>query len=695
MINLALLSNIAGACLFLILSCLLLINWQKRLISTALLTASCLSAAWFLISTVDSLDVSVSLALLQFAELVRGAAWIVLTLLVLKFSSEKSRIEKSDKIFFAVFAFFVIAIIVYIFFGRYLDYRLYYQLEKNNTVFIGFLILSLFGLTLLEKLYRNTVESRRWAIRYFCFGLGGIFIYDFYLYSDALLFKRVNVDLAYARGIVNALCVPLIAVATVRNPNWGMELFVSRHVVYRSVVVLGAGIYLVLMSVVGLYIKKIGGNWGGVFQICFFFCALLILFALIFSSNLRTRLKVNLAKHFYKNKYDYREEWINFNKALSTIENTSGNKKELLKILSEVISCDGAGLWLHSEKEQSYKLIDSYGDITKTVNEFDINDELCVFLRHKKWVINVAQYNNQANTYEGLDLPAWITSDSNIWVIFPLYQNDALYGIIMLSNNSANQTFTWEDADLLKTMGYQISNYLALEKVSESLSEAKQFEAFNRLAAFVVHDIKNVIAQLSLITSNAEKYGKDPEFIEDAFATISDATERSKRLLKNLNKVDLNTVMKKSRFAIKQLLASHFDKRPFLDLDLDDIADNIVVEVDADNLISVLEHLIENAFDASEQEAHVSLKLAHLNEQVKIQVIDQGLGMSQEFIEKRLFRPFDTTKGNAGMGIGVYESRELIEAMAGHIAVESEQGQGTVFTILLPALIPANTDARD
>lgn len=657
------------------------------MIGGILLFSSLVSTIWFALVAAHSLDINVSLSMLQFMELTRGVGWIALILCVLKFSSTGSRLEKNDKIFFSVFSLFVVLIIIYIFFGRHLDYRLFYQLEKNNTLFLGFLILSLFGLTLTEKLYRNTIESRRWAIRFFCFGLGGIFIYDFYLYSDAMLFKRVNLDIWYARGIINGFCVPLIAVATVRNPNWGTELFVSRHVVYRSVVVFGAGFYLIMMSATGLYVKQIGGSWGGVLQASFFFGALIILFSLVFSSNLRTRLKVNLAKHFYKNKYDYREEWLNFTKALTSVENDSKSTEHLLMSLANIVSCDGAGLWLFNEKNKTYLFVEKWGEFPEKNTNIESQNELTIFLTRKQWVIDIDQYNAKSNAYEGLELADWIKEIESSWLILPLFQDDRLLGFIILTNTDEKRNFNWEDADLLKTVGYQISSYLALEKATESLSEAKQFEAFNRLSAFVVHDIKNVVAQLSLITSNAEKFGNDPEFIADAFSTISDATNRTKRLLKNLNKADVQVAVKKEHVNLAELIEIKFSSINNLVIHKEENGKDCTVQGDPDHLHSVIEHLLQNAFDASNEDQTVTLCLSKNEHQCFISIKDQGTGMTQEFIETRLYRPFDTTKGNAGMGIGVYESRELISEMGGNLSVESEEGQGSTFTISLPVYI--------
>src|SRR3569832_1991848 len=151
---------------------------------------------------------------------------------------------------------------------------------------IGDVARAVIGLVLVEQLFRNTRTDKRWAIKYLCFGVGGLFAYDFFLYSDALLFKRLDLDLWQARGLINALIVPLIAVSAARNPEWSLDVFVSRRMVFLSAAVMAAGIYLLAMAAGGAYIRLYGGTWGSVVQAVFLFGAGLVLVVLLFSGQM-------------------------------------------------------------------------------------------------------------------------------------------------------------------------------------------------------------------------------------------------------------------------------------------------------------------------------------------------------------------------------------------------------------------------
>ena len=174
------------------------------------------------------------------------------------------------------------------------------------------MLLAVAGLVLVEQIYRNTPLDQRWAIKFLCIGVGGLFVYDFYLYANGLLFKQLDGAIWSARGAVFAMVVPLIAVSASRNPQWSLQVFVSRHVVFHTAALLGAGVYLLAMAAAGYYIRAYGGSWGGIAQAVFLFGAMVLLALLIQSGQLRSRVRVFLGKHFFKNRYDYREEWLRF-----------------------------------------------------------------------------------------------------------------------------------------------------------------------------------------------------------------------------------------------------------------------------------------------------------------------------------------------------------------------------------------------
>ncbi len=687
MANLGLICNSIGAMLFLFLFCLLLINWKGKLVSFLLSISAFVSAVWFAAVAWHAINGPVSLNMLRILEFARDLSWLSLLILVIRYGSGDRQLQRTDKQFIFLFLAFVSMFFVIVLTNQFFRFIELESLGGLSNLYFFYLVLALFGLLLVEKLYQNTAVGQKWNIRYFCLGIGGIFIYDFFLYSDAMLLKSINPDLWYARGLINALCVPLIVVSIVRNPHWEANLFVSRHVVYRSIVVIAAGIYLSVMAAAGYYVREYGGTWGSSLQITFFFGAIIILIVVIFSNQFRSTLKVTLAKHFYKNKYDYREEWLKFTSTLAEEVPKGEEYTHVIRTIAGIINCKGGAIWLHDPQTEMYSLVKTWSDFPNLNLRLTNEDDLIAFLEQKKWILDIKEYLASPEKYEHIYIDDQLTGIKNLKLILPLIYNDSLIGFITLSSED-NKIINWEDADLLKTMANQSASYIALLRANEQLTEAKQFEAFNRLSAYVVHDIKNLVAQLSLVSANAIKFRDNPEFVDDAFETIENATSKMKRMLKSLSKQELDRVGNQIRLNVISTINSVIENRagdlpvPKLEFNQGDI----YVSADADKFASVIEHIVQNAQEATADDGEILIRAGRENGQVYIVIEDTGCGMTEEFLQHHLFKPFDTTKGNAGMGIGVYESRDIIRNMNGKLDVESAPEKGTCFTITLPEL---------
>ncbi|MEJ2565528.1 MAG: PEP-CTERM system histidine kinase PrsK [Gammaproteobacteria bacterium] len=549
---------------------------------------------------------------------------------------------------------------------------------------IGHLALALVGLVLVEQLFRNTRPENRWAIKYLCLGVGGLFAYDFYLYSDALLFKRIDVDLWLARGMINALVVPLIAVSAARNPEWSLDVFVSRRMVFHSAAVLGAGIYLLAMAAGGAYVRVYGGNWGHVAQAVFLFGALVVLLVVLFSGHAQARLKVFLNKHFFNYKYDYREEWLRFIRTLSAGEPGMALRERVIEAIANIMDSPGGALWWRREPGR-YEFV-AHWNMSEVDSAYENADgSLAQFLAARNWVVDLHEYGDKPEAYAALQLPQWLRDLRRAWLVVPLMHHEGLVGFVVLARPRAARACNWEDNDLLKTAGREAASHLAQMEAAEALVNARQFEAFNRLSAFLIHDMKNVVAQLSLVVNNAAKFKHKPEFVEDAFKTIENAALKMNHVL---NQLRSGTVARGrlSQVDLQQLLtdvvAAHRGKEPVPALECR--ARGLVMSVVRDKLADVLSHIIQNAQEATPADGRIEVVLQNSGSVAVIEVRDTGCGMDGDFIRNRLFRPFDSTKGRSGMGVGAYEAREFVRELGGQLDVESERGVGTCFRIRLP-----------
>ncbi|SEL70174.1 putative PEP-CTERM system histidine kinase [Colwellia chukchiensis] len=548
-------------------------------------------------------------------------------------------------------------------------------------LFLLFIILNLWLLVLLEQLYRNANLQVRWAIWPLVVALASVAIFDFVLFAQATMVDGIDFDFWFSRGYLTLLVMPLLLVSTRRIKNGEVRIFVSRNVVFYSSMLMIAGAYLLLMAFAGYIINYIGGQWGDFVSIGFLALSIMVLVALLITESLRRRVKVFIAKNFFANKYEYRDEWLNLIEKIETSSGASHYQMATQIMMAKVEAHCGA--IVKKVSKQHYQTKYQQGIIIDDVLEEHLLS-VGVFCQQQGWIVDVNEYQERPQVYPSLDLNLALCRSQNIQIIVPIFIGKAFYGLFLLANEQKIKQLNWEDRDLLFAVSKQLGNFISLYEATDKLSESKQFDAFNRMSAFLVHDLKNVQAQLALITTNAEKHRDNPAFIDDVFETVESATERLTKVLSQLRK--------------KQVEQSTYRK-----VDLAKIITNVVAQcnisepkvefnaqgdchtfINPESFQSVMHHLIQNAQEATKDTGWVKVTIAALKRKIRITIADNGCGMSASFINERLFKPFDTTKGNAGMGIGVFEAKQFFEGMAGTIAVTSTPNEGTVFTIDLP-----------
>lgn len=539
-------------------------------------------------------------------------------------------------------------------------------------------------LVLIEQLYRNTAQQHLPRLKLFYLSIGGLFAYDFYFFADALLFGRLDLNIWLARGAANSLVVPLIAFSTARAQPWSWELVVSRKVVFHASVLIGVGLYLSVIALGAYYIRLYGGKWSPALQPVLFSAAVVAGVILLLSNDLRSRFKVLVDKHFFQHKYDYREEWLHLISILSGDALHATVSERIVFALGRLVDSPGGSLWLCNghggcEHERSWNLSDE-----RSSNSEDFSD-LLAFLAARRWIVSLDELRSNPGVYQGLTVPASLTEAKHLWLIVPLLHEDGLLGFATLSRPRTPQQLNWETLDLLKTAATQAASYLAFEQAAKALADARQFEGFNRLSAFVVHDLKNVIAQLSLVARNAERHKRNPVFMEDAIATVRNSVERMRRLLTQLRGATPGNGQDRVKLgeAVRLAVAESESRSPRPVFMAETTGDSIVY-ADRDRLVAVIDHIIQNAQEATPATGGVSVRLIEKDQQASIEISDDGVGMEAAFIRERLFRPFDSTKGLSGMGIGAYECREFVQSLGGRVEVSSSPGKGTRFVIILP-----------
>jgi len=562
-------------------------------------------------------------------------------------------------------------------------------LDLERTRAMAALLRGIVGLVLVEQLLRNGDQAQRWSAKPLCLGLGIAFAYDVFVYSQAALFRTFDSEALGLRAAVHALGLPLLFVAARRRDDWLGRLHVSRAAVFQSATLLMVGCYLLLVSGLGYYVRYSGGEWGRALQLALIVVALLVLGVLVLSGSLRSRLRVYISKNFFSYRYDYRLEWLKFTATLASGASPRDIGITVVRALADLVESPAGALWLRGSDGRGFAQAARWN--VPEAARSDGLDALTAYLLRRGWIVDLAELRRGGGGYEALELPDWLRDDPCAWLVVPLQASGELLGFVLIAPSRAVFEINWEVRDLLKTAASQASGYLAQVQATEALLEARKFEAFNKMSAFVVHDLKNIITQLSLMMKNAQRLRDNPEFQQDMLDTVENSLEKMRQLMLQLREgekphgvssgVDLEPIA-------RRLAKAAASKGRVLELEL---LAPVSTRGHGERVERVLGHVVQNAFDASPADARVSLRLDRQGSQARVQIADRGSGMSEDFIQNRLFKPFQTTKAN-GMGIGAYESYQYLQELGGKITVESKLDQGTTVTILLP-LFHATADA--
>ncbi|OUS23470.1 hypothetical protein A9Q98_14930 [Thalassotalea sp. 42_200_T64] len=558
-----------------------------------------------------------------------------------------------------------------------------FYLLNYSLVFIALLAMNLYPLVLLEQLYRNSEEKIRWSLWPLSVALGGLVVFDFALYAQGSLINHIDFNLWFSRGYIAALLMPFFLLSSKRIKNLSADIFVSREVVFYSSMLAIAGGYLVLLAFAGYVIRYIEGEWSNVLSVLFLAVGLLVLVVLFITNSFRRQVKVFINKHFFANKYEYRDEWLKVTSALEDHQDGDifDNLCQIMASSLEVSDC----AFVKINSTDKLELFNQRG-LSLSDQHLEALAQICQYCVEQHWMIDVREYQHANQRYPHLHFNPKSLLNAKLEVIVPVYKQQKLFGLFVLPAPNDKSFLNWEDRDFLFAVSKQLANYLFLQQAQMQLAESQQFAMFNRMSAFVLHDLKNIQAQLALINTNAERHRHNPEFVADVFDTVNTAHDRLDKVILQLrNKSEENKQQRNVKVGINKLLNEIIEIRnqqlPKVAMSCDP---ELNIFTNKNQLRSVLTHLLQNAQDACTDLGIVNIIGKIQQDRLFIIIEDNGCGMSDSFVKNELFKPFVTTKGNAGMGIGAFEAKQFIQEQDGYLDVFSVLGEGSRFTIELP-----------
>lgn len=664
-------SYLGGGIAFVVLTMTLTFLWKQKHVHPSMIVTGLVGVLWHFSIASNYHGYTLGIENLLLLETLRYGSWISALLLSLPFvigHKLQAKFRYTIHCIWLSSFIFIIALI-------WTDSP---WAKSSNLLIWNSLLLAILGLITVEQLFRNTGQQR--LMKLLSIGAGALLGYDIFLFACSLIFNQIDSALWQARGTVSGIIALLITCGALLIFNQKPQrtaISVSRPVVFYTTSMSVAGCFLALIAIGGYYVQIYGGLWGQVAQVAVLFGAIVGLSILFVSSTIRSKFSVWINKHFFRHKYDYRVEWLRLINSLTQPSSDEDFNTRAVHVVASIFKSPGGCLWLESNGK--YRPAQSYGMPLPDNADEAPNSPFCQTMKATEWVFSPHNSDDPVND----QLPAWIDTIPDIWLVLPLLTETQLLGFIALKAPPYDTTLTWEDLDLLKTVGRQVGSYVDRHRAAIQLSESKQFEAFNKLTAFIMHDLKNLIAQQGLVVENAAKHKDNPAFVEDAIKTIDNSVNRMSNLLRKLQKQEASEIKTLELHKVLMEAAKKCQENkpsPSLRLENTDIS----VDSDPELLVMSLANIIQNAQEATSDNGFIDVTLRREDKNAIITVEDNGSGMDEDFIRNRLFKPFETTKSGKGMGIGVYQSKEFILGLGGQIKVDSTPEEGTLFTITIP-----------
>ncbi len=545
--------------------------------------------------------------------------------------------------------------------------------------YIGVMLSCIIVLMNMEAAFSSTSGTDRWKIKFEVIGIMSILAVLIFYFSQGLLYRTINMSFMPVRSGVFIIGALLAGYSKLFRGD-GVKAEVSRYILYRSLTLFIVGLYLLILGLVGEGMRYFDISFGKDLTIFLAFASGILIIIVLLSENLRREVKVFINKHFYPRKHDYREEWLNFTKRLSSCVTLSDVQYAILTTYKEVFGLKGVSLYL-LDRERACYVPAADLSMPPVASEFEASAGLLSYFRDRNRAFNPLDREYIPHASEAL-----FVHQTGAGLIVPMICNQKVEGIILFGEQLAREKFNYEDYDLMKVLARQAALSTMNVRLSEELIGTREMAAVARISSFVIHDLKNLTHALSLTLDNAEQFMNNPDFQNDMMMTIRNTLSKMKNLIQRLKPIPGKNTLRAELHDIRHLSQETIEEivrtRPRARIAYQ--GEPAVSVVDGEEIRKVIMNLIQNALDATGEEEMITVETGGNGSHVYLRVSDTGCGMTEDFLNNHLWKPFRTTKGK-GLGIGLYQCKQIVEAHKGSIEVWSEPEKGSVFTVHLPA----------
>ena len=555
-----------------------------------------------------------------------------------------------------------------------------------NTFFVLSSVMILFN---LERTMRSSVGRMRWQIKFMVLGVGGIFALRLYTASQALLLSTTDTGLGAIHGMALIAANLLFAIALFRGSSLTMDVYLSGAAIQNSLTVIFAGVYLLAVGVMARVARSLSPDASLPVDTFLVFISVTALAALLLSNRLRQKLRVFVSHHFHRPVYDYRNLWMELNQRTRSLVDVRELSSTVSRLVSERLEVLSVSVWLLDEAQRRLILAGSTafsaGDGKDLEKAGRHAAEFVAYLREHPGCVDLSE-RDFVWPDEIMQARPEVFREWKMRYAIGLHVGGEIIGVMTLNDDHVGrEPLTAEDLLLLESLSAHLAAGLLNLRLSARLRHAREVETFQAVSTFFVHDLKNLASRLSLTMQNLPANFDNPEFRADALRVISASVTKIDDMCERLALLRQNIELKPVECDLNRLVESTLAEfKGSLRADLkQELSPVPKTRIDSEQIHKVLTNLVMNANEAVNGTGVIQVATIHEGDMVGFLVRDNGCGMSEEFIEKSLFRPFQTTK-KRGLGIGLFHSKLIVEAHHGMFEVNSAVGAGTEFRVILP-----------
>jgi putative PEP-CTERM system histidine kinase len=580
---------------------------------------------------------------------------------------------------------------------RISDQNLVFNLNGSVYFYAIFLLISVLAMAWrLERFWRTLEPARRWEYKFLV--VGGYLICGTFAWATSyrLTFLRLVPDHFLLTAALVLVAWSFMCYAVARHRLLNRKMFISRKIVYSFVTPSIFSVYLIALGIVSLIMRTFGLTLPFVLRWLFLALGIVAMVLFALSGKLRRRMQFFISTHFYVNKYEYRDEWLALSRHLQGALTEADVIKALRRVLSESLYTANLVIWL-GDTGHGYRIVSSDRNPGGNANALSPDDPLVRFLQtHPYFDINDKEpdgaWKAVAERKEGF------LTELNLVLAAPLFIGEQLVGLIGLGPEFTGGRYGHDDFDLLTALGTQAASALLAVRMSEKLAHARERRAWNKLSAFVLHDVKNAATMLSLASENAADHIQNPEFQQDMLEAVNDALGRMTKVQERLSMLKGEVAPEWQDLELSRFLEDHSaqlgKKLGAMNIALD-CRTSIRLKSDPKLLSRILENLLLNALEAGGDGQAVRINASRDDDQGQavIEITDNGSGIAADLLPDALFEPFKTTKPK-GTGIGLWQVRHLVTSLKGTISAENVAEGGARFVVRLP-LVRVGKPASD